>query len=68
MLFIEICYVSNFLTNIAASKKFRTKRIYFDDQDMRFHVNNKTLRLVSDLNDHDVLKHQVMKHVNHVNN
>ena len=35
---------------------------------MRLHVNNRTLGLVSDLNDHDVLKHQVMKHANHANN
>ena len=62
MLFIEICYISNFMTNITASKKFRAKRVYFDDQNMRLHVNNRTLRLVSDMNDHDVLKHQVIKH------
>ena len=68
MLFIEICYVLNFLINIAASRKFQTKKNYFDDQDMRLHANNKTLKLVSNLNDHNVLKHQVMKHANHINN
>ena len=61
MLFIEICYISNFLINIAASRKFRAKEIYFDDQNMRLHANKKTLGLVNDLNDHNVLKHQVMK-------
>ena len=61
MLFIEICYILNFLTNIAASRKFRAKEVYFDDQSMRFHANSKTLKLVCDLNDHDVLKHQFMK-------
>ena len=61
MLFIEICYISNFLTNVAASRKFRAKKIYFNDQNMRLHVNNRTLGLVNDLNDHDILKHQIMK-------
>ena len=65
VLFIEICYISNFLTNIAASRKFRAKKIYFDDQGMRLYANEKTLGLVSDLNDHDVLKHQVMEYASH---
>ena len=56
MLFIEICYISNFMTNITAPRKFRAKRVYFDDQNMRFHVNNKTLRLVKHRFDHDLLK------------
>ena len=69
MLFIEICYISNFLINVAASRKFRTKKFYFDDQDMRLcTADYRTLRLINDLNDHNVLKHQVMKHVNHVSN
>ena len=62
VLFIEICYIPNFMTNIAASRKFRAKGVYFDDQNMRLHANNRTLGLVSDMNDHDVLEHQVMKH------
>ena len=35
---------------------------------MRLHANNKTLELVNNLNNYDVLKHQVMKYINHVNN
>ena len=63
MLFIEVCYILNFLTNVAASRKFRAKEIYFDNQGMRLRTADyRTLGLVSDLNDHDVLKYQVMKH------
>ena len=56
MLFIEICYTSNFMTNIAASKNFRAKKIYFDDQNMRLYVNNKTLKLIKHWFDHSLLK------------
>ena len=64
VLFIEICYISNFLINIIASRKFRAKKNYFDDQDMRLHANNRTLRLMKDMHDYNVLKHdgnEIMK-------
>ena len=60
MLFIEICYISNFMTNIAASRKFRAKKIYFDDQNMRLHANNRTLRLIKHQLDHDLLKNNII--------
>ena len=68
MLLIEICYISNFMTNVAVSRKFRAKEIYFDDQNMRLHANNRTLRLVHDINDHNILEHQIMKHASKKNN
>ena len=57
MLFIEVCYISNFMTNIAASKKFRAKEIYFDDQHMRFRTaDDQTLSLIKHQFNHDLLK------------
>ena len=57
------------MTNVAASRKFRAKRVYFDDQHMLLRTADyRTLGLVHDMNDHNVLKHQVMKHANKKNN
>ena len=68
VLFTEVCYISNFMTNVAASRKFRAKGVYFDDQNMRLHANNRTLGLVSDMNGHDVLEHQIMEHASEKDN
>lgn len=63
MFFIEKCYILNFLANVAASKKFRAKKVYCDDQGMRLYIaDHRTLGLVNDLNGHNVLKHQIIKH------
>ena len=56
MLFIEICYIPNFMINIAASQKFRANKVYFDNQKMRLHTNNKMLGLVKHQFDYDLLK------------
>ena len=38
------------------------KKVYFDDQNMRFRTaDHRTLRLINDMHDHNVLKHQIMK-------
>ena len=60
MLLIEICYIPNFMTNIAASRKFRAKKIYFDDQHMRLRTaDDQTLNLVKHRFDHDLLKDNI---------
>ena len=55
------------MINIAASRKFRAKGVYFDDQNMRLHANNRTLGLVNDMSGHDVLEHHIMKHASEKN-
>lgn len=45
------------MTNIFATRKFREKNIFFDDQKMRLHFNGKTLGWVKHLHGHDVLEH-----------
>ena len=45
------------MTNIAAQRKFRIKKIYFDDQNMRFRIiADQTLNLMKHIHDHDLLK------------
>ena len=48
------------MTNIAASRKFRAKEIYFDDQHMRFcTADDQTLSLIKHRFDHDLLKDNI---------
>ena len=57
ILFIDVCYIFNFMTNIAAQRKFRIKKIYFDDQNMRFRIiTDQTLSLIKHIHDYDLLK------------
>ena len=45
------------MTNITAQRKFRIKKIYFDDQNMRFRIiADQTLNLMKHIHDHDLLK------------
>ena len=52
----DVCYIPNFMTNIAATGKFRAKGVYFDDQRMRMHANGRTLGWVRHTHGHDVLE------------
>ena len=56
IIFRDVCYTFNFMTNIAVTGKFHVKGIYFDDQRMRLHVNERTLGWMRHMHDHDVLK------------
>ena len=57
VLFIDVCYIFNFMANIAAQRKFRIKKIYFNDQNMRFRIiTDQTLNLIKHIHDHDLLK------------
>ena len=56
MILKNVCYISNFMINIVVSAKLRAKKMYFDDQRMRLHVNGRTLDWVKHTHDHDVLK------------
>ena len=50
------------MTNVAASRKFRAKGVYFDDQHMLLcTADYRTLGLVNDMHGHNILKHQIMK-------
>ena len=42
IIFRDVCYIFNFMINIAATGKFRVKKMYFDDQRMRLHANGRT--------------------------
>ena len=45
------------MANIAAQRKFRIKKIYFDDQNMRLRIiADQTLNLMKHIHDHDLLK------------
>ena len=48
------------MTNITAQRKFRMKKIYFDDQNMRFRIiNDQTLKLIKHIHDHNLLKNNI---------
>ena len=62
ILLTKVCYISYFMINVTAPRKFRAKEVYFNDQNMRLRTaDNKMLGLVSDMHDHKVLEHQVIK-------
>lgn len=56
VLLTELCYISNFMTNIAAPLRFRAKGVYFDDRHKRLYVNNRILGWVKHLFNHDILE------------
>ena len=56
IIFGNVCYIPNFMTNVAATGKFRAKEMYFDDQRMRMHANGRTFGWVRHVHDHDVLE------------
>ena len=59
-LLIDICYIFNFMTNIAAQRKFRIKRIYFDDQNMRLCIiADQTLNLMKHIHNHNLLENNI---------
>ena len=53
----DVYYIPNFMTNIVAQRKFRAKGVYFDDQHMKLHAKEKTLKLMKHIYGHDILKH-----------
>ena len=47
------------MINIVASAKLRAKKMYFDDQRIKLHANDKTLGWVKHTYNHDVLKNNI---------
>ena len=61
ILFIDVCYIFNFMTNITVQRKFRIKKIYFDHQNMRFCIiTDQTLSLMKHIHDHNLLKNNTI--------
>ena len=56
IIFRNVCYTPNFMTNIVVTGKFRAQRMYFDNQRMRMHANRKTFGWMKHTHDHDVLE------------
>ena len=49
------------MTNIIAQRNFRIKKIYFDDQNMRFRIiTDQTLNLMKHIHDHNLLKNNTI--------
>ena len=55
----NVCYILNFMTNIAITGKFRAKEVYFDNQRMRMHANWRILGWINHVHDHDVLEDNI---------